>query len=414
MSDTTGTPPDGPISVLAVSHQREMWGAERQYLGIAPGLVSRGVVITLAAPGGGSWLEAWRAAGLPGEALALPHHAGLRAPDGGRAGPVQLVREGAAVLGSAARVARLTRRHEIVMSFSLDGHVETVLAARLARRPSVVMLVDIVAHGMGRKVLQRATRLAHVTVVNSTATARTVGSNGEDDGSASPGGTRRRGRVVTLHPGVEIDTVARLPPDPAVRAGLGVGPDDLLVGIVGRLDEEKGVHTVIDAIRGLPSVGGRPVKLVVVGDVGTGPADYARALQEQAADLGERVMFAGRRDDVPDVVRSLDVLVNASRAEPFGLTVLEAQASGVAVVAARAGGIPDFVAEGETGLLFPPGDPVALRDALARALGDPAATAVRVEKAHRQAVERFDVGLQFDRYATLLKGLVAPRPGGRP
>ena len=80
--------------------------------------------------------------------------------------------------------------------------------------------------------------------------------------------------------------------------------------------------------------------------------------------------FAGRRADVPDVLRCLDVLVNASDAEPFGRSVLEAQASGVAVVGTDAGGIPEFVDSDVTGLLVPPGVPAALRAALARVLAD--------------------------------------------
>ena len=60
------------------------------------------------------------------------------------------------------------------------------------------------------------------------------------------------------------------------------------------------------------------------------------------------------------MLRSLDVLVNASASEPFGLSVLEAQACGVPVIGTDAGGIPEFVTDGETGLLVAPGQPDAL------------------------------------------------------
>ena len=87
--------------------------------------------------------------------------------------------------------------------------------------------------------------------------------------------------------------------------------------------------------------------------------------------LGDRVRFVGRTDDVPGTLRALDVLVNVSAAEPFGLSVLEAQATGVAVVGTAAGGIPDFVADDDNGLLVPPGDAAALAAALARLVTDP-------------------------------------------
>jgi glycosyltransferase involved in cell wall biosynthesis len=73
-------------------------------------------------------------------------------------------------------------------------------------------------------------------------------------------------------------------------------------------------------------------------------------------------------DEVPAVLRSLDVLVNASTSEPFGLSVLEAQACGVAVIGTDAGGVPEFVADGETGLLVAPGRPDALAAGLSRLL----------------------------------------------
>ncbi len=102
-------------------------------------------------------------------------------------------------------------------------------------------------------------------------------------------------------------------------------------------------------------------RLVVVGDVGVRTSDYAHQLESRAADLlGSRVRFVGRRDDIPDVLRALDILVNASSAEPFGRSVLEAQATGLSVIGTRDGGIPEFVADGETGLLVEPGDVVGL------------------------------------------------------
>jgi glycosyltransferase involved in cell wall biosynthesis len=96
-------------------------------------------------------------------------------------------------------------------------------------------------------------------------------------------------------------------------------------------------------------------------------------------------------------MRNLDVLVNASRAEPFGLTVLEAQACGVAVVAGAAGGIPEFVYDGENGLLFEPGDEIGLARALERMLGD-------AELRNRLAAKGLESAREksIDRQATLI------------
>jgi glycosyltransferase involved in cell wall biosynthesis len=379
------------LRVLVVSHASGMWGAQRQLLGLAPELAERGVRLTLAVPPGSlRWTEAWRSAGLDVLELPLPEHAGLRGEGGvGRPSLAALAREGAVVLRSARRIRRVARQYDLVLSASLSAHVETVLAARAARRSAVLMVVDLVVPGLGRRLLRAAARVADATIVNSSATESMFDGNND---------------VFLLHPGADIESFTPGEPNPSVRASLGATSDDeLLVGIVGRLDEEKGVHVLLEAVRDLDVA--RPLRVVVVGDVGTGPPEYAERVRALAEPMADRVLLTGRRDDVPDVMRALDVLVNASRAEPFGLTVLEAQACGTAVVGTAAGGIPDFVEDGVTGLLVPPDDVEALRDALRRILGDENLRAQLAHAGRRQATERFDVRLQFDRYASLFHRL---------
>jgi glycosyltransferase involved in cell wall biosynthesis len=125
------------------------------------------------------------------------------------------------------------------------------------------------------------------------------------------------------------------------------------------------------------------------------------------------VRFVGRRQDVPEVLRSLDVLVNASEAEPFGLSVLEAQASGVAVVGTDAGGIPDFVEHGVTGLLVPPDDASAMADALGRLVADADLRRRLAEAGRRQAIEHFALDDQYDRRAAVYHAAAASGRGRR-
>jgi len=147
-------------------------------------------------------------------------------------------------------------------------------------------------------------------------------------------------------------------------------PAGLLVGIVGRIDPMKGVDVLVRAMALLEGPAAI-ARLVVVGSPGLDAGEYERWVKSEAGKLlGARARFVGPMAEVPEVLRSLDVLVNASPAEPFGLTVLEAQASGVPVIAARSGGIPDFVTDDDNGILFPPGDAEALARAMERLLGD--------------------------------------------
>jgi glycosyltransferase involved in cell wall biosynthesis len=109
----------------------------------------------------------------------------------------------------------------------------------------------------------------------------------------------------------------------------------------------------------------------------------------RALGLAERFSFLGFRADVPELLPELDVFVLTSRQEGLGTSILDAQASGVPVVATAAGGIPEAVLDGETGLLAPPGEAAALADRILRVLDDAALRERLVSAAARRVREEF-------------------------
>ena len=119
------------------------------------------------------------------------------------------------------------------------------------------------------------------------------------------------------------------------------------------------------------------------------------ALEELAADLGiaDRVVFTGRRDDVPAVTAALDIAVLPSYREALGLTVLEAMALSRPVVASDVGGIPEMIEDGRTGLLVPPRDPAALAAAIIRLLRDHPLADTLARNGHDMVHERFCIEL---------------------
>jgi glycosyltransferase involved in cell wall biosynthesis len=132
---------------------------------------------------------------------------------------------------------------------------------------------------------------------------------------------------------------------------------------VARLAPQKGVDTAIRALSSVPEA-----TLLVLGE---GPE--RGHLDALARELGvaERVLMPGRVGDVAALYRRCDVLVHPARWEGFGLAMLEAMLAAKPVVAARAGSAPELVAEGMTGLLFPPDDARALARDISAVLGDP-------------------------------------------
>ena len=150
----------------------------------------------------------------------------------------------------------------------------------------------------------------------------------------------------------------------AVRAALGFGPDDVVVGHVSRIAAEKNVAYLARAFRLLAAA--RPgVRLLIVGD---GPAR-----PELEASLGDVARFVGYRSgaDLADHYAAADVFAFASLTETFGNVILEAMASGLPVVASRAGGPGDTVRPGETGLLVEPDAPAqSFADALITLVDD--------------------------------------------
>jgi glycosyltransferase involved in cell wall biosynthesis len=120
------------------------------------------------------------------------------------------------------------------------------------------------------------------------------------------------------------------------------------------------------------------------------------------------VALLGYRDDVPALLAATDVLVQASRCEEAGpLSVLEAQAAGVPVVATRAGIAPEIVAEGVSAFLVPDGDPAAMAEALDRAL---AVDRARWREESRAHASRFTIEACAERIARVIDECLAPSP----
>jgi glycosyltransferase involved in cell wall biosynthesis len=168
-------------------------------------------------------------------------------------------------------------------------------------------------------------------------------------------------KVVLIRNGIELPN--ELPEKQSARQYLGLPGDIPLLGAVGRLDPAKGYDILLQA---LPLV--ERACLVIAGE---GPERTRLEALAQSLGVADRVRWLGFQAEILPVLAAFDLFVQPSRHEGLPVTVLEAMAAGLPVVATSIGGTPEAVLDGETGRLVPPEDPGALAAALNSLLGDP-------------------------------------------
>jgi glycosyltransferase involved in cell wall biosynthesis len=205
----------------------------------------------------------------------------------------------------------------------------------------------------------------------------------------------REGRFAVIPNGVDLSRFADPVPPSSVRADFGIPAEASLVGVIARLEAEKGHRFLLDAwpavLRGAPDAW-----LLIVGEGSEADALRARAdaLPRAAA---RRVVFTGRREDISSLTAELCVAVLPSLREAQGISILEAMARRRPVVATSVGGIPEVITSGVDGLLVPPEDPDALASAIGRLLADPSLRGRLGEAGYRTVAERYSIDAQVHR-----------------
>jgi mannosyltransferase len=217
-----------------------------------------------------------------------------------------------------------------------------------------------------------------------------------------------------VHHGIDTERY-RPPPDRAAAWAAGGLPGRYGIGCFGRVREQKGTDVFVAAMcRLLPRY--PDFTAVVIGEVIPTQQAFMRRLKADvaAAGLSERVVFLDYLpiDAVPEWHRRVSIYAFTSRREGFGLTLLEAMASGAAVVAARAGAAEIVVADGESGLLVPPGDVEATAAALEALMRDTARAAAMGVRARERVVAAFSIDAEADAIAGVY-GEIWERAGPR-
>lgn len=174
-----------------------------------------------------------------------------------------------------------------------------------------------------------------------------------------------RNKVEVIYNGVDLTEYASEKTPGTLKQELHLSKDEILIGMVGRINRWKGFHLFIQA---MPMVINRHphVKAVIVGEEMFSKEGYLEELKDLTSGLGleKTVRFLGRRTDIPNVMKSLDILVNFSSAEPFGRVIIEALAMETPVIVAGSGGPPEIVGESKCGYVVEEPEPIKLAEAI--------------------------------------------------
>ena len=209
-------------------------------------------------------------------------------------------------------------------------------------------------------------------------------------------------RIEVIRSAVDTARFAQSVDRAAFRAEFGIPEAALVIGTAGQLIPRKGHRYLLQAAAEL-RVSHPDFRLIIFGE---GQLDNELRVQAAELGLGEVAQFAGFRDDLDDFLGCIDIFAHPALAEGLGVATLKAAAAGVPVVAFDAGGVPEAVIDGETGLLVPAEDAAALRDAIAILL-ESSELRDRLGRAGRERMQNeFSIATMVDRHEQLYESVL--------
>jgi len=389
--------------VLFVNPGCALGGAEHSLLLLLQGVRGRSIEANVAVFGKGPFRDRLSALGIPMMDVALSRWtraAGRYQLPGGPVGGAALM---AGSLPAALRLVAAARRigADVIHTNGMKAHLLGGLAGRLVQVPVIWHLRDFPPAGWaGRTFREAARRLPEMILAPSEAVAASV---------RLPGRTRPR----VIPDPVDLDQFHPGIPPARIRRELGIAGEEPLIGMIGHLTPWKGHEVFLEIARAVADRIPRSRFVIVGGSIYEthGHAGYPETLRQRVAALGlsDRVTFLGARDDIPELLAGLNVLVHTPTApEPFGRVLAEAMAVGRPVVAARCGGIPEVVEDGVTGFLVPSADVGAFTVAVVRLLEDPVLCRRLGGAGPRRAEARFGIEAHaasvLEAYRSVLEG----------
>lgn len=349
----------GPPTVLFLNPAGYIGGAEKSLLDLAAGLAASGYRPLIVSLGPGPLEAEARRRGVEALSLHLPPLLLSASRKSSLASLLALLAAPAGIVPYLFRLRAIirARRARIVHTNGLKAH----LIGCALRTAGGIALVwhfrDLPSGASGRLFRLLARVFPDRIVANSRAVRSALGN---------------LGRISVVYNGLSASAFAPSAGREELRRELGAGPDEVLVGTAGHFAPLKGQEDLVRAAARV--LAGAPSARFALAGGAIYPAwrDYRENVLAliRALGLEGRIVCPGNREDLSSFLAALDVFVLPSWSEGFGRSALEAMAAGLPVVATAVGGVPEVVAEGETGILVSPRDPGALSAAVLRLVRD--------------------------------------------
>lgn len=218
------------------------------------------------------------------------------------------------------------------------------------------------------------------------------------------------GNTSVIYDGIATNTESpnKISNNVDIKKKFGIPDNSIVIGIIGNIREWKGQKYFVKAFM---SLGEKYCNLygLVIGGHGPEDIEYVNCIKNIAkgSDVGERLIFSGFRDDVPELLKVFNVFIHASvEPEPFGMVILEAMFHKVPVIATNFGGPVESLANGECGILVPPRDEQAIIDGVEKYLSNPLFRAEIVNRAYKRVESEFDLRKTVDLVDDLFQDVV--------
>lgn len=315
--------------VLHIATARTWRGGEQQMAYLVEELEKQGVEQTVLCTKNSAVETYCRDHGIPFEAIARRTSVSLR---------------------FARHIRSLCRHFDVEVIHCHDAHAHTfaVMAATLFGNPTPVVISRRVDFPVSKSRFSRFKYNHHCI--------RAILCVSDKIREITAPSLRNPSVLHTVYSGIDLDRFANPPSVPVLRKEFGIPDDQRVVANVAALAPHKDYFTFVDTVSELVK-SHFPAHYFIIGD---GPLRNEVEAYIRQKELGSHITMTGFRKDIPALLPGIDVFLITSKTEGLGTSILDAFACGVPVVATDAGGIPEIVRDGETGLLAPVGNPLEL------------------------------------------------------